>query len=124
MRKQALVLAVALAAAGCGQTPFPVIQTQMNDEKGEPVKALFAKLGAPDGTAVVDGEKAYVWSTAAKDTIAASAAAEIGFHCTLRVFVNRDEKVAHYDFKGNVGGCAAFAHRLDKDYNLIRWTSS
>ena len=29
----------------------------------------------------------------------------IDFHCTIRVFVDKDDKVAHYDFTGNVGGC-------------------
>jgi hypothetical protein len=122
-RLKILALAAALATAACGRTPFPVIQTKMDAEKGEPVKTLYPKLGDPGGSEEVNGEKAYVWTSSAKKTAAGVAGASIGFDCTLRVFVDKNEKVTHYDFKGNVGGCAVLAHRLDDSYDLVHWTS-
>lgn len=122
MRGRAVVgAALALSAAGCGRTPFPVIETQMASLKGEPVQTLVPKFGEPSGNQEINGEKVYVWSTAGNKTIAGAAANTLDFECTIRVFVDSDENIAHYDLKGNVAGCARYAHRLDKTYNLIYW---
>lgn len=118
-----LALASVLAAAGCGRTPFPVLETQMDAEKGELVKTLYPRLGDPDGSREVNGEKVYIWTSSAEKTASGVGGASIGFDCTLRVFVDKNEKVTHYDFKGNVGGCAVLAHRLDDSYDLVHWTS-
>ena len=125
MRRQAVVVAaMALAAAGCARTPFPVIETQMASLKDQPVKTLLAKFGEPSSNEQINGEKVYVWSTANDNSIAGAAANTISFACTIRVFVDRDENISHYDFKGNVGGCALYAHQLDDTFNLIRWNLS
>ncbi len=122
MRKEVLVLAaIALAAAGCGRTPFPVLETQLDGLKGQPAKAVFTRLGDPNSSEETAGEKVYFWSTTNNNSIPGAAANAIDFDCTVRVFVDKDEKISHYDFKGNVGGCARYAHRLDKTYNLVRW---
>jgi len=122
MRKAAFVLAAtALLAAGCGRTPFPVMEAQLDGMKGQPATDVFAKLGEPNDNQTIGGEKVYVWSAGNIKTLAGDASSMIEFQCTIRVFVDHDEKITHYDFKGNVGGCARYAHRLDKDYDLVKW---
>jgi hypothetical protein len=123
MRKEALIAAaMALAATGCGRTPFPVMEAQLDGLKGQPATAAFTKLGGPDDTRTIAGEKAYVWSTGNIKSVAGDAASMIDFQCTITVFVDKGEKISHYDFKGNVGGCARFAHRLDNSYDLVHWS--
>ncbi len=125
MRQEAFVLAaIALVAAGCGRTPFPVMEAQLDGLKGQPATAVFTKLGAPNDNETIAGEKVYVWSSDNIKTASGDAASMIDFQCTIRVFVDKDDKVAHYDFKGNVGGCGRYAHRLDNSYDLVRWNPS
>ena len=60
MKKQAFVLVGAvLGAAGCGRTPFPVLETQLDGLKGQPAQAVIKKLGAPNETSQIAGEKVY-----------------------------------------------------------------
>jgi hypothetical protein len=122
MRKEVVVLAaMALALAGCGRTPFPVMEAQLEGLKGQPAKEVIRRLGDPNSTEQIAGEKAYVWTSASNGSYLGAAANAVDFDCTVRVFVDKDENISHYEFKGNVGGCAHYAHRLDKTYNLIRW---
>jgi hypothetical protein len=120
MKKQAFVLVGAvLAAAGCGRTPFPVLETQLDGLKGQPAQAVIRKLGAPNETSAIAGAKVYIWS--ASD--ASRAGDAVGLECTVKVFVDRGDKIARSDFNGNVAGCAPYAHRLDKSYDLLRSTT-
>jgi hypothetical protein len=122
MLKEAFVLAsIALVATGCGRTPFPVLEAQLDGLKGQPATAVFTKLGAPNDNETIAGEKVYVWTSGNIKTLAGDAASMIDFQCMIRVFVDKDEKISHYDFKGNVGGCARYAHRLDNSYDLVHW---
>jgi hypothetical protein len=120
MKKQTFVLVGAiLGVAGCGRTPFPVLETQLDGLKGQPALAVIAKLGAPNQTSEIAGEKVYIWS--ASD--ASRAGDAVGFECTVKVFVDRNDKIARSDFNGNVAGCSHYAHRLDKSYDLLRSTT-
>ncbi len=125
MRKRVLIAAaIALAATGCGRTPFPVLETELGSLKDKPAKEAFDRLGDPNGNQEIAGEKVYVWSSANDKSLAGSTANAVDFDCTVRIFVDKQEKISHYDFKGNVGGCALYAHLLDNSYNLIRWHES
>jgi hypothetical protein len=125
MRREVLVAAaMALAASGCGRTPFPVLETELGILKGQPAKAVFDKLGDPNGNEEIAGEKVYVWSAANNNSFPGAAANAIDFECTVRVFVDKKQNISHYDFKGNVAGCAPFAHRLDESYDLVHWNAS
>jgi hypothetical protein len=120
MKKQTFVLVGAiLGVAGCGRTPFPVLETQLDGLKGQPAQAVIAKLGAANQTSEIAGEKVYIWS--ASD--ASRAGDAVGFECTVKVFVDRNDKIARSDFNGNVAGCSHYAHRLDKSYDLLRSTT-
>jgi hypothetical protein len=120
MKKQAFILIGAvLAAAGCGRTPFPVLETQLDGLKGQPAQAVIKKLGEPNETSEIAGAKVYIWSSS--DAMRAGDA--IGLECTVKVFVDRNDKIARSDFNGNVAGCAPYAHRLDESYDLLRSTT-
>jgi hypothetical protein len=120
MRKRGFVLiGVVLGVAGCGRTPFPVLETQLGGLKGQPAQAIIKKLGDPNETSSIAGGKVYIWS--ASDAMGAGDA--IGLQCTVKVFVDRGDKITRYDFNGNVAGCAPYAHRLDQSYDLLRSTT-
>jgi hypothetical protein len=124
MRKGAFVLAaIALVAMGCGRTPFPVLEAQLDGLKGQPAKDAIKKLGAPNDSQTIAGEKVYVWTSGNTKTLVGDPASMIDFQCTVRVFVDKDENITHYDFKGNVGGCARYAHQLDESYDLVHWST-
>src|SRR5580698_1251147 len=54
MKKLRIVLfGAVLAAAGCGRTPFPVLETQLGGLKGQPAQAVIKKLGAPNETSQI-----------------------------------------------------------------------
>jgi hypothetical protein len=120
MKKLRIVLfGAVLAAAGCGRTPFPVLETQLGGLKGQPAQAVIKKLGAPTETSEIAGGKVYIWTT----TDALGAGDAIGLQCTVKVFVDKGDKIARYDFNGNVAGCAHYAHRLDESYDLLHSTT-
>ncbi len=118
MRKLILVAAAGAALAGCGRTPFPVLEAQLTAMKGQPVAALTRKLGDPDARSQDAGGTVYVWTS---DAASLTGGAALGFHCTVRAFADKDEKIARYDYEGNVAGCAKTAHLLDDSYKLANW---
>ena len=125
VRKEAFVIAaVAFAISGCARTPFPVIESQLSGLKEHPVKKVSDKLGDPSSNAEINGEKAYIWSLPNTTSFYYGA---LGLQCTVRVFVDKDDKVTHYDFAGNVGGCGYYAHRLDDSYHvaagILEWNN-
>jgi hypothetical protein len=120
MKKLRIVLfGAVLAAAGCGRTPFPVLETQLGGLKGQPAKAVIKKLGAPTETSEIAGGKVYIWTT----TDALGAGDAIGLQCTVKVFVDKGDRIARYDFNCNVAGCAHYAHGLDESYDLLHSTT-
>jgi hypothetical protein len=121
MKMEAFVLAASLLSlTGCGRTPFPVLEAQLDAVKGQAAPGVISKLGAPNEATIISGEKAYIWSSKDESMLMGDA---IGFHCRMRVFVDKADKITHYDFDGNVGGCARYAQRLDENYNLLHSTT-
>jgi len=121
MKTEAFVFAASLTSlTGCGRTPFPVLEAQLDAMKGQAAPGIISKLGAPNETTIIAGEKAYIWSSKDESILAGDA---IGFRCSVRVFVDKADKIMHYDFDGNVGGCARYAQRLDENYDVLRSTT-
>ena len=106
-RKTRALPAAALLVWGCVRTPAPVIQTKLDALKGHPVKELVEKFGSPKSETETDGRKTYLWSPPSYYVVAP---------CTLRVFLDKDDKITDYDFSGTNGGCGYFAHVLDNTY--------
>lgn len=120
MKKRVLVMAaVVLAAGGCALSPFPTLETRLAELKGKAASEVIAKLGDPSRNEQIGGEKAYVWSLSGSGSLSDAAVNTLAFQCTIKVFVDKDDKVAHYSFSGNVAGCGQYAHRLHNSYNLI-----
>ena len=101
---------VATLLCGCAKTPFPVIEAKLVALKGHPIKEVVDKLGEP--TSIQSGpEKTYVWS------LPSYGGEAVGFECTVTIVTDRADKIARYDFSGNVGGCGYYAHQLDDSYH-------
>src|ERR1700722_18599020 len=107
--KRCIVFAIVLALTGCVRAPAPVIQAKLDDLKGHSLKEVLGKLGSPsDETETADG-KTYIWRYA-----------PVIAQCTLKVAVNKDGRIANYNFNGTVSGCGYFAHLLDSSYRQVQ----
>jgi hypothetical protein len=107
---------VALALAGCAKPPFSVIESKIDGLKGQPIKAVVDKIGEPDDRAQAAAEMAYIWRlNPSNDPYQA-----IGFACAITVYVDKNGKIAHEAYEGNVGGCAHYAHQLDDSYHFAQ----
>jgi len=84
------------------------------------VRELFAVLGPPAAETAVAGQEVYVWGdprlamlpqmnapTAPLNTTGLAAPA-----CTIRVFVNPDQRIASWDILGNETTCASYLRRF------------
>ena len=117
MKKEtAPIVALALVLSACARTPFPVIDAKLDELKGQPIQLVVDKLGAATAQAQKGDEKSYVW-TLTSDFGAAYHT--IGFGCEITVFTDKDDKVSHYAYDGNVGGCGQYAHELDDDFHSL-----
>ena len=122
--------ALALLVAGCAGR---VIDTEMQYMIGRPASEVFLRLGIPDDEGRVAGLKYYVWKTQSTGTHVvpqhntgtihgADGTSTIRYttlhhqiynlECTFRVFVDPNERVTTWDFKGTDGGCPQIAQRL------------
>jgi len=118
MKKEtALIGAFALALSACARTPFPVIDSKLDELKGQPIQSVIDKLGAATAQTQKGDEKSYVW-TLTSDFGAAYHT--IGFGCTITVFTDKGDKVLRYAYDGNVGGCGQYAHKLDDDFHSLQ----
>jgi hypothetical protein len=116
-RKTNVAIAVALALSGCAQNPFPVIQSTLGDLKGRPVKTVVEKLGDPDEQIHDGDEKAYVWYRVNKPR---QEFLSNLVECTIKVFVDKDDKITGFFYSGNNAGCGRYAHKLDDSYQTPR----
>jgi hypothetical protein len=115
-KESGLIIAFALAVAGCARTPFPVIDSKLDELKGQPSQSVSDKHGDPNEKAQNGGEKSYIWNlTSDYGALFHS----VGFACTITVFADKDDKVSRYTYDGNVGGCGQYAHKLDDDYHSL-----
>jgi hypothetical protein len=112
MKTVVIMIAVAatMALSGCAKTPFPVLENKLGGLKGHPAKELVAVFGDPTDTQP-GPEKTYVW------TLPPYGGEAAGLACTVKVFVDKDDKITRYDFSGNVGGCGYYAHQIDPSYH-------
>ena len=109
-RTAIITIGVALALSACAEGSFPVLQSRLNDLRGQPVKTLVDKLGDPDEQSGKDDEKAYVRYGLDKSHPLSRA------ECTIEVFVDKDDKITGFIHSGNNAGCGRYAHQLDDSY--------
>ena len=89
---RSLVIVAALILAGCS---MPSFQSKV-DFKGKPLSAVIAKLGQPNESQTVAGQKAYVW-------IMGNAV----YECRIRVVMFGDV-VDSYEGFGDVNTCGQY----------------
>ena len=141
MKATAVVLSIiGLLLAGCVHPPGPVLQKELGALKGQPVKAAFDRLGYPNSEGKIAGAKFYVWSTSNTSWMpnvstttgtgmvggtpfnysqtVIDGGTTVNLRCTIRIFYDKDEIITHFDFTGNSGGCAQYAHGLDPSYHF------
>jgi hypothetical protein len=131
MRRKPIVLLL-LTLSGCtGQ----MIEKGMNSMLGQPVNAVFARLGFPDGETMVAGRKAYIWANQSSGvmpiytpttttgfignrpvsmTTSTYNMMPINNQCQIRVIVSAKDIVESWDYRGNQGGCRPYASRLNQ----------
>jgi hypothetical protein len=98
---------MALALAGCASDRF---DDTVAGYKGGPVEALIARWGEPEHVFVTLRSRAhvYTWSGAKRDGATATRARS----CTVKVLVDRLDRITAFGFHGDDVACEAFADRL------------
>ncbi len=109
-RTAVVIIGVALALSACADNSFPVLQARLGDLRGQPVKTIVDRFGEPDEQSGKGDDKAYVWYGLDKSHPLSLA------ECTIKVFVDDDDKITGFFHSGNNAGCGRYAHRLDENY--------
>ena len=91
MRNLAIVAALALAGCSVG-----TLNTGANNYKGRPLGAVTAKLGQPNETQTIGGQKAYIWNMG-----------NALYSCQIRVVMAGDV-VDTYEGTGDVNICSQY----------------
>lgn len=98
---------VALVLAGCTSDRF---DDTVAGYKGGPVEALIARWGEPERVSVTPNSWAhvYTWSGARRDGATATTVRA----CTVKVLVDRLDRITAFGFHGDDVACEAYADRL------------
>ena len=93
-----------LTLAGCASDKF---NNTVAGYRGGRVEALIARWGEPKHVSVTPRSRAhvYTWSSAGRDSASAPS-------CTVKVLVDRLDRITAFGFHGDDDACAAFADRL------------
>jgi hypothetical protein len=92
MRNLAIPAALALAGCSVGST----LNSGANNYKGRPLAAVTAKLGQPNETQMIAGQKAYIWNMG-----------NALYGCQIRVVMAGDV-VDTYEGSGDVNICSQY----------------
>jgi hypothetical protein len=92
MRRLAILAALALAGCSVGST----LNSGANNYKGKQLSAVTAKLGQPNETQIVAGQKAYIWNMG-----------NALYSCQIRVVMAGDV-VDTYEGSGDVNICSQY----------------
>lgn len=130
--RQGLVLAVLLTLlGGCA---WDIIDDHMEELQGQDIGRAMAKLGYPQSEITVGGRKHYVWyerkvgsyRMPRYETKPVTSYGPSGttfeiqrtttyehipydYECTLRIFVDEQERIVSWNVAGNQGACSTFA---------------
>ena len=130
--RQGLVLAVLLPLlAGCA---WDIVDDHMEELQGQDVGRAVAKLGYPHSEITLGGQKHYVWHRRevgsrrvpryetkrvssygsdgiSFDTYSTTTYEHVpyDYECTLRIFVDEQERIVSWKVAGTQGACWAFA---------------
>ena len=138
MKKFFVLISLAILAS-C--TTFEDIDSGLNRLKGQHIDSLIAIIGLPEGTQNIAGRKIYIWNTSQNVTTTtpvttynygtASAygtggygygtyngtstsyvPTTVNYNCTIKIIVDRNERIVGHEFDGNIGGCMRYSERI------------
>lgn len=132
-RKLGVILALALLT-GCS---WDHVNERMEALRGQDIGRAIAKLGYPDSEVRVAGSRYFTWSrrevgsylvlryqtkpvssygsdALTLDTYKYTTYESVPYEleCSLRIFVDEQERITHWRLSGNNGACWAYASRL------------
>ncbi len=121
------------AVSGC--VTMDSAKPAMEALKGQPLSAAIAKLGYPDSQMSIAGKKVYTWNnhdsgsytlptynTATTyvngqpiySTVQGSRTTSYDYECKLKIIASQSDIIENFEWDGDIGGCEAFAMRLQK----------
>lgn len=130
-------LAMAVVLAGLSGCAWDIVDDKMDKMRGLHIGEAIAKLGYPQSDIEVAGRKHYVWSrrevgayrvpryetktvtsygangpTTNTYSYTTYESVPYDYQCSLRIFVDDEERILSWDMAGNQGACSTYAWRL------------
>ena len=98
--------AAGLALSACSHA-VDIIQEKLKPYMGQPVSALFGRLGYPTRQDQIAGRKVYIWATGGTTE-------GTSYSCTIRVFVDAQDIIVSQDESGSWHGCGGYVQALNR----------
>lgn len=132
MKRSTLTAAlfVVLFLPGCVMTNM---EEGLNALNGKPITTAVSVLGYPDGQQAFGGDKVYIWSrnfqgsytlpqtatttgyignTPVYGTTTYNQTHTANYNCQIKLAVGPDDRIKHWEYQGNPGGCGGYARSL------------
>ncbi len=105
----------------------------LNALNGKPITTAVSVLGYPDGQQEFGGDKIYIWSRNFQSSYTlpqtATTTGYVGntpvygtttyyqthtanYSCKIKLAVGPDDRIKHWEYQGNPGGCGGYARSL------------
>ncbi|MGC1497815.1 MAG: hypothetical protein WA790_18570 [Sulfitobacter sp.] len=139
MLKRNIGVLCALLLSAC--TTFEDIDQGLSLLEGRPIDDLIGILGFPDGEQNIAGRKLVVWSSSQNvttvtpvtnyssgtanaygtggyaygtysGTTTSYVPSTVNYNCTIKVQIDRANRIVGHDFEGNIGGCERYAQAI------------
>ncbi|WP_281983479.1 hypothetical protein [Thalassorhabdomicrobium marinisediminis] len=134
-----LLSGIVLSIAAC--TTFEDIDAGLSQFRGQHIDTLIGAIGFPDGEQTIAGRRLVYWNTDQtvtttmpvttydygsinaygsggygygnySGTSTTYVPTTVNYNCTLKVQVDRGNRIVNHDFEGNIGGCERYASAL------------
>ena len=134
-------LAACIILGAC--TTFEDIDAGLTGLHGQPMNSLMSVIGFPDSQVDVAGTRMLVWSSSQNVTTSTPVTTTsysnasvygyggyaygsgtttsttmvpttVNYNCTIKVMIDRNNRILNHDFEGNIGGCERYAAAIRK----------
>jgi hypothetical protein len=127
------LIALVIAAVGVSGCVSQRMNEGLGNLAGQDIGAAVSRLGYPDSKREILGKTIYIWSTSRNEvlpvTTTNTTTAFVGnvpvygtttntefvpanFNCTIQLATNSSGTIVHWQWSGNMGGCAQYARAL------------
>jgi len=135
------ILAVIFLTFLASCTTFEDIDSGLDRMKGQHIDSLISIIGLPSGSQQIAGRKVYIWYTSQNVTTTTPVTTydygnaniygnggyaygnysgtsttyvptTTNYNCTIKVIVDRNERIVGHEFEGNIGGCMRYSERI------------